>query len=81
MAAATAPGTAGRSLLGHLKDRLQFRAALKGRASRAAAVIGDHAGTMTALGFADAAAWQWGPFWGLLATGIAVVIAEDKIRG
>lgn len=79
MAVASVP--AGRSLLGHLRARLTVRAALKGRVSRAAAVIADHAGTMAALGFADAAAWQWGSFWGLLGTAVVIVLAEDKIRG
>jgi hypothetical protein len=79
MAVATAPP--GRSLLGHLRVRLQLRAAAKGHASRAARVVGDHAGTMAALGFADTAMWHLGTFWGLLGTAVAVIIAEDKIRG
>ena len=78
MAITAAPG---RSLLGHLKARLAQRAAVKGRVSRAAAVVGDHAGTMSALGFADTAMWHLGTFWGFLGTAAAIIIAEDKIRG
>lgn len=79
MAAVTAPR--GRSLLGHVVARLQQRAKLKGRPSRAARVIGDHAGTMAALGFADTAMWHLGTFWGLLGTAVAIIVAEDKVRG
>ena len=75
------PAPSGRSLLGHFRTRLKLRAAAKGHASRAAKVIGDHAGTMAALGFADTAMWHLGTFWGLLGTAVAVIIAEDKIRG
>ncbi len=79
MAAVTVPP--GRSLLGHVRARLQLRAAAKDKASRAARVIADHAGTMAALGFAATAMWHLGPFWGLLGTAVGIVIAEDKIRG
>lgn len=80
MAVASAP-LSGRSLLRHAVARLQVRAQVKGHASRAAKVIGDHAGTMAALGFADTAMWHLGTFWGLLGTAVAIIIAEDKIRG
>lgn len=79
MAAVTAP--AGRSLIRHAAFRLQQRASLKGRASKAARVVGDHAGTMAALGFATTAMWHLGMFWGLLGTAVAIVVAEDKVRG
>ena len=79
MAAVTAPPRG--SLLGHFRAKLQLRAAAKGHASRAAKVVGDHAGTMAALGFADTAMWHLGMFWGLLGTAVAIIIAEDKIRG
>ena len=79
VAVVAAPG--GRSLLSHLRTRLQLRAAAKGHASRAAKVVGDHAGAMAAIGFADTAMWHLGTFWGLLGTAVAIIIAEDKIRG
>ena len=79
--AAAAPPVTGASLLGHVTSRLKRRAAVKGRAGRAAKVVGDHAGTMAALGFADTAMWHLGTFWGLLGTAVAIIIAEDKVRG
>ena len=36
---------------------------------------------MAAIGFADTAMWHLGTFWGLLGTAVAIIIAEDKIRG
>lgn len=79
MAAATAP--AGRSLIGHVVASLQSRAKARGVPSRAAAAVTDHAGTMAALGFADAACWHWGTAAGLIGTAAAILVAEFKIRG
>lgn len=80
MAAVTAP--TGRSLIG--KVALAFAARSKarnGRPSKAAAFLTDHTGTISALGFADAAAWHTGTTWGLIATGVCIVLAEFKVRG
>lgn len=79
MAAISAPS--GRSLLGKIAVSLQSRAKRTGRPSKAAAFIADHTGTMTALGFAVTAMWHLGPFWGWLGTGVAVLVAEFKVRG
>ncbi len=72
---------AGRSLLGHVVAHLQSRAKAKNVPSRAAAAIRDHAGTFTALGFADTAAWHSGAVWGYLATAACILLAEFKVRG
>ena len=80
MAAVTAP--TGRSLIG--KVALAFAArsrARNGRPSKAAAFLADHTGTISALGFADAAAWHAGTTWGLIATAACIVLAEFKVRG
>ena len=79
MAAVTAPG--GRSLLGKLAGVAAARAAVKRHPSRVAAFLADHTGTMTALGFADAACWHWGTAPGLIGTAVAILVAEFKIRG
>ena len=72
----------GRSLLGQVTAHLQERAAQRRKGpSKAAAAIRDHAGTMTALGFADTAAWHAGGVWGYLATAACILLAEFKIRG
>jgi hypothetical protein len=83
VAAVSAPqGLTGHSLLGKVGQVFAARAkARNGRPSKAAAVIADHAGTITALGFADAAAWHAGTTWGLVATAVCVLVAEFKIRG
>lgn len=79
---AAVPAPPGRSLLGHVVMRLTQRAKAKGRRpSRAAAFMADHTGTMAALGFAVTAMWHLGTFWGLLGSAVAIVIAEDKVRG
>jgi hypothetical protein len=80
VAAVTAPP--GRSLIGKLAGVLAARAkARNGRPSKTAAVIRDHTGTITALGFADTAAWHAGETWGLIATAVAILVAEFKVRG
>jgi hypothetical protein len=80
VAAVTAPP--GRSLLGKIAVSLRARSrARAGRPSRAAAFLADHTGTMTALGFADAAAWHWGTTAGLIGTAVCVLVAEFKVRG
>lgn len=80
MAAVTAP--AGRSLIGKVALTLSARSkARTGRPSKAAAFLADHTGTITALGFADTAAWHAGTTWGLVATAVCVLVAEFKVRG
>ena len=80
MAAVAMP--AGRSLLGKVAATLQARSrARSGRPSRIAAVVADHAGTLAALGFADAACWHWGTGAGLIGTAVAILVAEFKVRG
>lgn len=80
MAAVTAPQ--GRSLIGKVALALQARSrARSGRPSRAAALLAEHAGTLTALGFADAACWHWGTGAGLIGTAVCVLVAEFKVRG
>lgn len=69
------------SLLSHVRVRLQQRAALRQKTSRVARVIGDHAATLAALGFADTAMWHLGTVWGFLGTAVAIIVAEDKVRG
>lgn len=80
MAAVTAP--TGRSLIGKVALTLAARSkARNGRPSKAAAFLAEHTGTITALSFADAAAWHAGTTWGLIATAVCVVVAEFKVRG
>ena len=80
MAAVTAPS--GHSLIGKVAATFSARSrARNGRPSKAAAFIADHTGTMTALGFADAAAWHAGTTWGLVATAVCILVAEFKVRG
>jgi hypothetical protein len=80
MAAVTVP--TGRSLIGKVVLTLQARSrARSGRPSKAAALLTDHTGTITALGFADTAAWHAGTTWGLVATAVCVLVAEFKVRG
>ena len=80
MAAVTAP--TGKSLIGKVALTLAARSkARSGRPGRLAAFLADHTGTMTMLGFADAAAWHTGTTWGLAATAVCVAVAEFKIRG
>lgn len=80
MAAVSMP--AGRSLLGKVAATFQARSrARSGRPSRVAALLADHAGTLAALGFADAACWHWGAAAGLIGTAVCVLVAEFKIRG
>lgn len=80
MAAATVPS--GRSLLGKVALTLSARSrARSGRPSKAAAFLADHTGTITALGFADTAAWHAGTTWGLVASAVCVLVAEFKVRG
>jgi hypothetical protein len=72
----------GRSLIGKVAATFQARSrARSGRPSRVAAFIADHTGTVTALGFADAAAWHAGETWGLVATAACILVAEFKVRG
>lgn len=78
MAAVSAP--TGRSLIGKLAAAVDSRAGAARHPRRAMAFARDHAGTLAALGFADAAGWHAGTIWGLLATAGAVVVAEFKIR-
>lgn len=79
MAAVSVPS--GKSLLGKLAVSFASRTRAKGRPSMVAAFIGDHAGTVAALGFADAACWHWGTAAGLIGTAAAILVAEFKIRG
>jgi hypothetical protein len=80
MAASAVPS--GRSLIGKVALVLSARSkARSGRPSKAAAFLADHTGTITALGFADTAAWHAGTTWGLVATAVCVLVAEFKVRG
>ena len=79
---AAIPAPSGRSLLGKVAATLAARSkARNGRPSKVAAFIADHTGTLTALGFADTAAWHAGETWGLVATAVCVLVAEFKVRG
>lgn len=80
LSVAAAPVT-GRSLLGKAAATFQARAKAKRATSRAAAFLTDHTGTLTALGFADAACWHWGTGAGLIGTAVAILVAEFKVRG
>jgi len=72
----------GKSLVGKVALALQARAAARGgKPSKAATFLQDHTGTLTALGFADTAAWHTGTTWGLVATAVCIVFAEFKVRG
>jgi hypothetical protein len=80
VAAVSAP--TGHSLIGKVAATLSARSrARSGRPSKAAAFLQDHTGTITALGFADTAAWHAGVTWGLVATAACVLVAEFKVRG
>jgi hypothetical protein len=46
-----------------------------------AGFLADHTGTLSALGFADAAFWHWGTTAGLIGTAACVLVAEFKVRG
>lgn len=83
MVAAAAPQKlAGRSLIGKFSGLLAARAkARNGRPSRVAGFLADHTGTLSALGFADAACWHWGHPAGLIGTAVCVLVAEFKVRG
>jgi len=85
MVAAAQPGgrpLTGKSLVGKIAIALQARAAARGgKPSRAASFLADHTGTLTALGFADTAAWHTGSTWGMVATAVCIVFAEFKVRG
>jgi hypothetical protein len=72
---------AGRSLIGKVAGVFAARAAARKQPSKVAAFIADHTGTLTALGFADTAAWHAGTTWGLVATAVCVLVAEFKVRG
>jgi hypothetical protein len=79
LAAVTAPRRG--SLLGKVVSALHARSAKRsGEPSRVAAFIADHTGTIAALGFADTAAWIHGLTYGLIATGVCILVAEFKVR-
>lgn len=71
----------GRSLLGKVAATFRSRAAARHRPSRVAGFLADHTGTLSALGFADAAFWHWGTTAGLIGTAACVLVAEFKVRG
>jgi hypothetical protein len=78
LAAVTAPSRG--SLLGKVAASFQARAKVRGKVSKAAYVISDHVGTFAALAAADVGMWHLGPVWGWVSTGVAILIAESKVR-
>ena len=81
MAVASAPQLTGKSLLGKSALLLQARAKARRGTSKLASAITDHAGTLAALGLIDAGLWQWSGIAGFIGAGVAVLVAELKIRG
>lgn len=72
----------GRSLLGRVAVAFAARARMKRQgASRVAAFIVDHAGTMATLGLVDTGLWHWSQIAGYIGAGVCVAVAELKIRG
>lgn len=78
---ATASVPAGHSLLGKVAVVMKARATARKRPSKVAALIADHAGTLSALAFADTACWHWGTGAGLIGTAACILVAEFKVRG
>ena len=79
MAATAVPS--GRSLLGKVAVSAAARAAGKRRASKLAAVMGDHVTTFAALAAADVGLWHVGDVAGWLGLAAGLLIAEFKVRG
>lgn len=80
MAAVSAPLT-GRSLLGKVALSLQARARARKGASRVAAAITDHGGTLAALGLIDTGLFHASGVAGWIGAGVCLLVAELKVRG
>lgn len=80
MVTATAPGTR-RSLIGTALGALQARARARGRTSRAAAAVQEHAMTFAACTAATGAAFLHGPTWGLGFLAGSFLLLDFKIQG
>lgn len=81
MAAVSAPAPTGRSLIGKVVLVLSARSrARTGHASKAAAFIADHIGTMAALAAGDTGMFHIGRPEGWIGLCVAIVIAEFKVR-
>lgn len=80
MAAVTAPG-ARRSLIGTVLGAAAARARAKGRTSRLAAAVQDHAMTFAGLAAIDVGMFHLGTVTGWVAVGVSVLLADFKIQG
>ena len=80
MAAVTVPGGR-RSLLGMVLGAVQSRAGAKGRRSRLAAAVQDHAMTFAAMAAVDVGMFHLGFVAGWVAVGVSLFLADFKIQG
>jgi hypothetical protein len=81
LSVATAPGLTGKSLLGKVALLARARARERRGPSRLAAFIADHVGTVAALGLVDAGLWHVDRPAGWIGAGVALLVADLKIRG
>jgi hypothetical protein len=82
LSVATAPVTAGSSLLGRIAAVAASRARAKGRRPRLAALVTDHLLTVAALGAGVADAFlHGGTAWGLGVLVPALLILDFKLQG
>lgn len=80
MAAVTAQGGR-RSLLGMVLGAVQVRAHARGRKSRLAAAVSEHAMTFAALAAVDVGMFHLGLVAGWVAVGVSLFLADFKIQG
>lgn len=80
MAAVTAP-SGRRSLLGMALGAVQGRARRKGRTSRVAAAVSEHAMTFAAMAAIDTGMFHLGFVAGWVAVGVSLLLADFKIQG
>ncbi|HEY6276015.1 MAG TPA: hypothetical protein VIX86_06755 [Streptosporangiaceae bacterium] len=78
MAAVTA-GRPRRSLLGLVADALTRRARAKGRVSRVASLVSDHAMTVAAMAAIDTGMFHLGAVAGWCAVGVSLLIIDLKL--
>ena len=80
MATVTAPGGR-RSLIGMALGAVQARAQARGRVSRLAAAVQEHAMTFAALAAVDVGMFHLGTVTGWVSLGVSIALADFKIQG
>jgi hypothetical protein len=70
-----------RSLIGMALGAVQARAAAKGRRSRLAAAVSEHAMTFAALAAVDVGMFHLGFVAGWVSLGVSIALADFKIQG